>query len=478
MDIDKHSNFSEWFSTVLKDAKLVDLRYNVKGFIVILPWAFKTMKLMYNFAEAELEKRNHNPVNFPVVIPESNLIKEEEHVKGFGGEVFWITHAGFNKLEEKLALRPTSETAMYPLYALWIKGKSDLPIKMYQSGAVWRYETKATRPFIRGREFLWIETHDAFATKNEALNQVMEDIEILNVFLWDILGIPFIVLRRPQWDKFPGADDTYAADTLMPDGKVLQIATTHMLGQKFSKPFNIKFMDEDGKEKFVWQTCFGIGMNRIYAALVAWHGDNKGLIYPFNLSPIQIVIVPIFKEENREKVLKYAKQVYKKLKNKGFRVLLDDSDKTPGFKFNEWEFKGVPIRIEVGEKEINNEGVLIVPRDTGIRSFASLNELVDNVMEESRAMMKRLKEKNWKEFENSLKSALSFEELKKKLEKGGIVRVPFCSLSNGVECYNKIKEELKAEVRGEKVGEGKPQGLKCIVCGKEANHFVYVARQY
>ncbi len=478
MDIDKHSNFSEWFSTVLKEAKLVDLRYNVKGFIVILPWAFKTMKLMYSFAEAELEKRNHAPVNFPVVIPESNLIKEEEHVKGFGGEVFWITHAGFNRLEERLALRPTSETAMYPLYALWIKGKSDLPIKMYQSGAVWRYETKATRPFIRGREFLWIETHDAFATKNEALSQVMEDIEILNVFLWDILGIPFIVLRRPQWDKFPGADDTYAADTLMPDGKVLQIATTHMLGQRFSKPFNIKFMDEDGREKFVWQTCFGIGMNRIYAALVAWHGDNKGLIYPFSLSPIQVVIVPIFKENNKEKVLNYARGVYKKLKSKGFRVLLDESEKTPGFKFNEWEFKGVPIRMEIGEKEINNEGVLIVPRDTGIRSFASLNELVDKVSKEGKEMMKRLKEKNWKEFEKSLKSASTFEELKKKLENGGIVRVPFCSLSHGIECYNKIKEELKAEVRGEKVGEGKPKGLKCVVCGKEANHFVYVARQY
>ncbi|MEM1908933.1 MAG: aminoacyl--tRNA ligase-related protein, partial [Thermofilaceae archaeon] len=241
----KEEDFSEWFSQVLSKADLIDLRYGVQGFIVHKPWAMRIIRQIYRMFEEELEKTGHEPVLFPLVIPEEYFEKEKEHVEGFKPEVFWVTEAGEEKLERRLALRPTSETAFYSMYALWIQSWRDLPLKLYQSVSVYRYE-KATRPFIRGREFLWIETHCAFATREEALKQIREDMENTRRVLWEKLAIPFLFLRRPQWDKFAGAEDTYAADTVMPDGRVLQISSTHDLGQRFAKAFGITFMREDG----------------------------------------------------------------------------------------------------------------------------------------------------------------------------------------------------------------------------------------
>jgi prolyl-tRNA synthetase len=473
-------NFSEWYSWILKEAELVDIRYNVKGFTVIRPWAFYELKKMYSVYEAELEARGHSPVHFPAVIPESNLKKEEEHIKGFGDEIFWVEKAGKNQLEERLALRPTSETAIFPMYALWINGRKDLPLKLYQSGTVWRYETKATRPLIRLREILWIETHCVFPAKEDAEKQIAEDAEIAKSVIGESFGIPFMLFERPQWDKFAGADSTYAADTLMPDGKVLQVWTTHMLGQNFAKPFGIKFSDNDGKEKFVWQTTCGPGMARLLAALISIYSDDKGLICPYHLSPIQAVIVPIYKGENKAKIDGYANALAESMKKAGIRAHYDTSDSTPGFKYNHWEMKGVPVRLEIGEREVDANKAVIVSRDTREKRTVETKGIEKEIEDAGKGMFERLRKAAMERQEESMGQAEDMDTLGKLLEEGKIVRVPFCSLEmDGKPCYEKIKESLKAEVRGSMFGEKeKPKGKKCMVCGNGAQHYAYVARQY
>lgn len=257
-NIDKNRDFNSWYNEIVDKAELADIRYNVKGFVVFRPWSVIAMKAMYDIWEKELERRGHLPALFPAVIPESNFLTEKEHVEGFAPEVFWITeHGSGEKFEEKLGLRPTSETAMYKMYSMWIRSYNDLPLKVYQSCQVWRHETKATKPFIRSREFHWIEAHDVFATREEAERQVIEDMEITQKCLLEQLGVPFLFFERPQWDKFAGAEKTFAADCLMPDGKVLQLPSTHFLGQNFAKAFNVKYTDKDGVEQYGWQTCYG-----------------------------------------------------------------------------------------------------------------------------------------------------------------------------------------------------------------------------
>ena len=282
---DKEKDFSEWFTQIIEQAELADTRYNVKGLPVYRHWAARSIRKMYHLFEDVLDRKNHEPLIFPSLIPERNFLLEKDHVAGFTPEVFWVTeHGAGEKIEEKLALRPTSETAFYFMYNKWIRSHNDLPFKRYQSCQIWRYEGKATRPFFRTREIYWIETHNAFATAEEAEQQVLEDMETTKEVLFDQLAIPHITFQRPHWDKFAGAVNTYAADALMGSGKVLQLPSTHYLGQNFSKPFDVKFMDKDNKEKFVYLTCYGIAMSRNYGALIALHGDNKGLVLPFAIA--------------------------------------------------------------------------------------------------------------------------------------------------------------------------------------------------
>jgi prolyl-tRNA synthetase len=473
-------DFSEWYNEIIKHAEIIDLRYNVKGFIVYRPWGMSILKRMYSFYEKELEKHGHMPVHFPAVIPVEYFKKEEEHIKGFEGEVFWVTRAGLNELpkDEIVVLRPTSETAIYPMFSLWIKGAKDLPLKVYQSGTVWRYETKATRPLIRGREILWIETHCAFANEEQAREQVKQDMELAKNIIKNVFGIPFIFFQRPEWDKFAGAKETYAADTLMPDKRVLQILTTHLLGENFARPFNIKFIDNDGKEKFVCQTTCGPGMQRMLASLIAWHGDNKGLFLPLNLCPIDIVIVPIYKEENKDKVIEYSKSI-EKILSKKYKVFVDLEEKErAGFKFNKWELKGVPIRIEIGQKEVEEKTIVVALRKSIEKitlSVKNLNEIKKLYNKHFKALVKQ----NVEILKNSIKKANTYEQLKEKI-KEGIVRVPFCSVNkDGKECYLKIKQELQAEVRGIRADiKEKPKNEKCVICNKKANVYAYIAKQY
>jgi prolyl-tRNA synthetase len=479
MKLDKN-DFSEWYNTITKEAQLCDLRYGIKGFVVFMPWAVMTMNRMYGMYEEAVESRGHLPALFPALIPESYFTRESEHVKGFVPEVFWVTHAGENRLEERYAMRPTSETAMYTMYSLWIHGTRDLPLKMYQRCQVWRHETKATKPFIRSREFHWIETHDCFATREQAMAQVREDMEMAEEVIHQRFCVPFMFFQRPQWDKFAGAENTFAADTLMPDGRALQLPSTHMLGQHFSKAFGIKYTDEQGKDEYVWQTCYGPCISRIYAAVIATHGDDKGLVLPVRLAPVQVVIVPIIKEETRQKVLERCEQVKKSIEC-CFFAKIDDSDRTPGFKFNEWEMKGVPLRIEIGMRDVESDSVIIVRRDTGEKLKVATKDVDAKLDELAQAIHKNLLEKADKWFSGKVSGADTMGELGAALEKGhGFVRVPFCSDSlEAQKCADAVKDAHQANIRGSLFGSGeKPSGKKCISCGRDATIFLYAAKQY
>ena len=482
-NIDKVNNFSEWFTEIVKRAELADMRYNVKGFIVYPPWSTISMKLMFDIYEKELDKFGHQPVIFPSVIPESNFRVESDHVEGFAPEVFWITSAGNSGLlEERLALRPTSETAMYPLYSLWIRSWRDLPLKRYQSGKVWRYEGKSTRPFIRGREFIWIEGHDVFATLEEAEAQTREDMQISFNVIQDRFGIPFIGFQRPEWDKFAGAVHTYAADTLMPDGRFLQLPSTHLLGDNFSKAFNIEYMDEEGEKHYAYQTCYGPAISRIFGAMVSVHGDDTGLIFPFETAPIQIVIIPILSKKQRTKVETYSKKLQEMLQEQGFRVHLDNSDKRPGEKYYFWEMKGIPIRLEIGRREVKNSQVTIFRRDTREKEILDLTTLKESLNSIGQSLTQNLTAKAKKFFEDHLARADNIDQLVEHLENKKMIKIPWCSIDlDGEDCADELKDEFAgAQVRGIDVREAEvPSGEQtCFICGKPAKCFVYVGKQY
>ena len=480
-DVDKSKNFSDWYTEITKQAQLCDLRYNVKGFIVFMPWSVSSMKKMYSLFERELEATGHKPALFPALIPEENFLKEKEHVEGFAPDVFWVTEAGGGKLEQKLAMRPTSETAMYKMYSLWIQGLSDLPLKIYQSCQVWRHETKATRPFIRSREFHWIEAHDAFATRGEAEQQVRNDTHTTEKVMHQTLGVPFIYFQRPEWDKFPGAVHTYGADSLMPDGRTIQQPSTHLLGQNFAKPFNVSFTNEKGEKDYCWQTCYGPAISRIYASVISIHGDNKGLILPFEIAPVQVVVIPIQKKGVEAKIVEKAREIAEKLREHGFAAEADETDATPGFKYNYWELKGVPLRVEVGARELESKEFVVARRDTGEKTKVAEKDLPKKVSELGKALSENLRTRADEWFSKQVHSANSMNELGEQLDKGGFVKVSLCSVEMaGKNCADEIKAKTTGDVRGTRFDpeEKPPAGAKCVACGKAAKELVYVARQY
>jgi len=474
MTVKKSEKFMDWYYEVLQKAEVVDIRFKAKGFDVYLPTAMRTIREMERLFAEELDSTGHLPVMFPIIIPESNLKTEEEHIKGFAREVFWITHAGANKLEERYALRPTSETAMYPLYSLWLRSHLQLPMKFYQSGRVWRYETKMTRPLLRPREFRWFETHCAFKTNEDAIAQVEQDMEIFKKIVTDNFCLPFLLIKRTEWDKFPGAEETYAFETVLPDGKILQIGTTHNLGQKFAKVFDVKYLDSDGKKKYVYQTCYGPGISRMLGAMITIHGDDKGLIIPPAVAAVQVVIIPIYTGNTKADVMKKAGELLGSLAEKDFRVDLDDREQyTPGFKFHEWELKGVPIRIEIGPKDMEKGCVSVVRRDFRERISVPEDKLEEQLLE----IMDSINSQLLKRANELMKiqDAKDYPELKKKLNEGGFVRVEFCMEEK---CADKLKEDTGAEVRGTLFEQSTKAKGKCVICGKKAKEVAYVGVSY
>ncbi|MFX1557832.1 MAG: proline--tRNA ligase [Promethearchaeota archaeon] len=477
--VSKEEDFSGWYTELINKAELADIRYNIKGFIVYREWATISIKKMYAKYEALMEKNGHLPLTMPSLIPESNFLLEAEHVEGFAPEVFWVTEAGSSgKLSERLALRPTSETALYKMYSLWIRSYKDLPFKRYLSCQIWRYEGKMTRPFFRAREFHWIEGHDVFATMEGAKAQVKEDMEMTYQMLQNEFGIPIIFFERPQWDKFAGAIATYAADALMGSGKVLQLPSTHLLGQNFSKPFNVKFVDSNGEEKFGYQTCYGPAISRIYGAMIAYLGDDKGLILPFDLAPIQIVIIPIIYKGQEKIVLDKAKEIHDLLKEK-YSVKLDDSDESVGNKFYYWELKGVPMRIEIGPKDIEKKQIVIVKRHDDLKITVKENQIGNKIDAIAQNYTQEIKKKSLIDFESQIECVYERDAAIEAINNGKIVCCGFCSIDKkGERCAEVVEKEFGAFVRGKRVGKEKHEFATCLVCGEPATCTVYIARSY
>ncbi len=463
MELKKEGNFSEWYSKVLFEAGIVDVRYPIKGMPVYMPWGFRAMDYMFGILEHMLDEAGHDKVLFPVAIPQTIFSRESEHIRGFEGEVLWVTHGGKNMLEEQLVLRPTSETSMYPIFALWIRSHADLPLKVYQTTAIYRHETKATRPLIRGREVYWNEGHSAHATRDDAVHHVESIIDIYRRF-YEQLCLPFKLIKRPEHDKFAGADYTYAFDTVMPDGKTLQIGTVHNLGQNFAKAYDVMFCDEDGENKHVHQSSYGISM-RALAAVLSVHGDDKGLVLPFDISPVQIVFIPIYSKGNKNEVDEYLREAYGRA-NKKYRCRYDDGDKRPGDKFYYWELKGVPVRVEAGMRDIEKKKLTIVDR-LGNKLQVDYDAFDDAILSVIKSYSAHLRDAARKFFDDHLSDAGSFDELADIMNsKRGFITAGWCG---DMECVEKLKS-LAVDVLGYEGGEMKDR--KCIVCGKEGKQVV------
>ncbi|RZB29315.1 MAG: prolyl-tRNA synthetase [Candidatus Argoarchaeum ethanivorans] len=462
---------SKWYNELLWMAEVIDVRYPVKGLCAWYPFGFSLKSNVYNILR-ELLNVDHSEALFPLLIPKSEFMKEAEHIKGFEDEVYWVTHGGTEPLEVPLALRPTSETAIYPMYRLWVRSHTDLPLLIYQIVNTFRYETKHTRPLIRLREITsFKEAHTVHASWDEASLQVEAATKMYQQF-YHRLAVPTIVSKRPEWDKFPGADYTMAVDTLMPDGRTLQIGTAHHLGTNFAKTFEITYEDVDGSKQYVNQTCYGIS-ERCIAALISLHGDNHGLVLPPEVAPVQVVIVPIIFGEGKE-VLVACKQVETELKASGIRVKLDNSDERPGAKYYKWELKGVPIRIEIGPKDLQKNSCMVVRRDTMQKQSTPLLKLNPVVEDLFKKIHQHLLESAKKHLDKSIIDCKTLEEVAGKLSLG-IVRISWCGEQP---CGLEIEEATGANILGVPVGNlGKMAGV-CPVCGKSTMLKVLIAKTY
>lgn len=464
--------FSAWYNDLLWRAEIMDVRYPVKGVYVWFPFGFSIRKLTYAILRQLLDK-DHQETLFPLLIPEHEFMKEAEHIKGFEEEVFWVTHGGLTELDVKLALRPTSETSIYPMYALWIRSHADLPLKLYQIVNTFRYETKHTRPLIRLREITsFKEAHTVHATWDEAAAQVEDALTLYTTF-YQHLCVPILISRRPEWDKFPGADYTMAVDTVMPDGKTLQIGTVHHLGDHFSRTFDITYENQNGEQHLAYQTCYGIS-ERCIAALISMHGDDKGLILPPEVAPVQVVVVPIIVGKRRDEVLVAARTIRDQLAAAGLRVKLDEREIRPGAKYYHWEMRGVPLRVELGPRDIDNGVVTAVTRfkEKSMIPAASLVEGVQALLEQVRNTLVTTADQH---LASHLKLAETMDDLKSAIEEG-VALVHWCGEKA---CADLIEEQTDASVLGTEVRSSlvtKTEG-GCLVCGR-AGTTTLIGRSY
>lgn len=472
--VNKH--FGTWFRHVLIDAGIADYRYPIKGCGVWMPYGFKIRKYGLQILRNLLDETGHDEVMFPLLIPETSLQKEAAHVKSFEEECFWITRGGLKPLDIKLALRPTSETVIGPMLKLWIRSHADLPKKMYQIVNVFRYETKTTRPLIRVREVsTFKEAHTVHATFQESEAQVREATEVYKKF-FDELCVPYCISRRPEWDKFAGAIYSDGFDTILPDGRTLQFGTVHNLGQNFAKAFDVTYETKDGKREHVWQTCYGIS-ERWLAAVLGVHGDDNGAVLPPEIAPVQVVIIPIHHKEKMEKIYETCVKVGEKLKKARVRVEIDLREElTPGSKFFDWELKGVPIRVEIGPRDVEKGEAIIVRRDTFEKTSVKLDELTDHIEMLMKKIAEEMREKAWKWMKEHIHKTDNLDEVKQLLKnRAGIVEVPWCGETN---CGLKMEEEINGKVLGIPMDEKEKASGNCIVCGKKAQNVVRVAVAY
>ncbi len=470
------TQFGEWFRDVLINAGIMDYRYPIKGCGVWMPYGFKIRKNSLQLLRDLLDNTGHNETLFPLLIPETSLAQESAHVKSFEGECFWVTHGGYDPLQIRYALRPTSETVIAPMWKLWIRSHADLPLKMYQVVNVFRYETKATRPIIRMREVEpFKEAHTCHATAEEAEKQVQDALGLYKQF-FNSVGVPYVVSKRPEWDKFAGALYTLAFDLLCPDGKVLQIGTVHNLGQNFAKAFDIKYETKEGNQEHIWTTSYGISGRGIAAVLIT-HGDDNGLVLPPIIAPTQVVVVPVPYKDREQEVNQATTDVAETLKKAGYRVELDIREGlTPGNKFYYWELRGVPIRVEIGPRDLDNGVVTVVRRDTLKKQPLKRDEMVSGIQNLMTEMANDLKTNAETLMQQRIYRANSISETKTLLKrKAGIIEVPWCGKD---ECGHKLEEILEARLLGfPEDTKSKVEG-NCLVCQEPAVNVVRVALAY
>ena len=463
-------DFAKWYTDICVKAELCDYT-PVKGFMAIRPYGYAIWENIQNYMDKRFKENGVKNVSMPMLLPESMLEKEKEHVEGFAPEVAWVSEAGGEKLDEKLCIRPTSETIFDTMYSKWLSSWRDLPYLCNQWCSVVRWE-KETRPFLRSREFMWQEGHTIHETAKEAEEFTIKMHEVYNDVVENLLAIPTVKGVKTETEKFAGAEKTFTIETLMHDGRALQTATSHYFGQNFTKPFNVKFQNREGKEEFAYQTSWG-STTRLIGAIIMAHGDNRGLRLPPKIAPIQVVIVPV--AANKEGVTEKAAELKEQLNNY-FRVELDDRMQyTPGYKFNYWEMKGVPIRIEIGPRDIQNNKCVLVRRDTLEKIDVSLDDLTANItklLDEIQQNMYNMCKDN---MIKRTSVAHNMEEFKKELEENqGFIKAMFCG---NPECEEKIHELTGAKSRCIPFEEEKVDN-KCVFCGKEAKNMVIWARQY
>ena len=465
MVVKKSEDFSEWYNEIVELANLTDKRYPIKGMNVWTPYGWKIMRLTDEFIREELDATNHQEVCFPLLIPETEFKKEKDHIKGFDSEVYWVTHAGLNELDIPMCLRPTSETAMYPIFALWVRSHSDLPLKTYQIVNTFRYETKMTRAFIRVREIHFFESHTCHTTEEDAQRQVEEDFVILERVMRR-LALPYFLLTRTEWDKFPGAYYTVGVDCPLLEGRSLQLGSIHHYRENFSRPFDIKYEDVEGSLKFVHQTTYGMS-ERLVGCTVAFHGDDKGLVLPPDVAPIQVVIIPILAKGKVEEVMAEAVRLREDLKKAGVRVHLDDKDERPGSKFFNWEIKGVPLRLELGQRDITEDKVCFAVRHDATKGSFLRANVVDDVRSKLQEIMKTMNENAWRRLSTAVATIDSLENPPKK-----ILRFGWCGEES---CGREIETKTELKILGTPYNKEEFRG-RCLVCGKETEKATYAAR--
>ncbi len=464
-DIEK--DFPQWYTDVVIKTKLVDYG-PVKGTMVIRPYGYAIWENIQKELDARFKATGHQNAYFPLLIPMNYFTKEAEHVEGFAPEVAVVTHAGGEELAEPLAIRPTSETIFGSMYSKWLQSYRDLPILINQWANVMRWE-KTTRPFLRTSEFLWQEGHTAHAEESEAVEETMKMLGVYKEFAETCLAIPVICGKKTEKEKFAGAVATYGMEAMMKDGKSLQAGTTHFLGQNFAKAFDIKYLDKDGALKYAYTSSWGVS-TRLIGALIMAHGDQRGLVLPPKVAPYQVVIVPI--AAKKAEVLENCAKVKQLLESAGVRVILDETDNSPGWKFNEWEMKGVPLRIELGPRDIEAGNALIFRRDTLEKTEYKLENIVHEVQTLLKTVQSDMLEAARVRRDGKIVYANDMRGILQGVESGNFVKAGWCGCRG---CEDKIKAETAATARVYAEGE---TSEKCAVCGKNAKHTVIFARAY
>jgi prolyl-tRNA synthetase len=465
-------DFSQWYLDLVLKTELMDYA-PVKGCMAIRPYGYAIWENMQHLLDKRIKATGHKNAYFPVFIPQSLLEKEAEHVEGFAPEVALVTHGGNEKLAEPLVIRPTSEAIICSMYAKWIQSWRDLPLLINQWCNVVRWE-KNTRPFLRTSEFLWQEGHTVHSTAEEAEDEALKMLDVYKDFVENELAVPVISGIKTEREKFAGALRTYTIEALMADGKALQAGTSHNLGQHFAKVFEITFLDKDKQLKYAWQTSWGVS-TRLIGAMIMVHGDDRGLKLPPRVAPVQVVVVPIITKKKREEVLQRCRELLGELPAEA-RVELDDREGySAGWKFNEWEMKGVPLRLEVGPRDIEAGGVSVVRRDNGEKSFIKSEDIPGQIMVLLKDIQDNLFRQALEFRENNTRGVNSYEEFQQMLdEKKGLFQAFWCGDQH---CEEEIKNDTRATIRCIPFGKEDEKG-PCLFCGREGGKMVYLARSY